>query len=303
VMNVSANTFVWPYQTRRLRPYKGGVAIANNPPSFNISTMGTADRTYTLSKMVIRAQIDDDAAEDSFLDAMSLHMDEMSESYLYGEEDAIINGDTAATHQDTALGSWDPRGMWGSDDAGLLDHRRCFLGLRARAFDASNVADLSTTELVTALRSARATLKAPYGLMSAVHLVSYEAFVNQLQDEEDFKTLEKFGALASRLAGGIDGPLPNQVGEIDGVPVVMSWFLTADLPSSGLYTTAGATSSALTLSRDRFLLAQRRTRRLETARDITRQVTDAVLSARVLFTQRPSDSASDKLVHAIRNIT
>lgn len=303
VMQVSSNTFTWPYQTTRLRPYKGGVATQNNAPSFNISTIGSSNRQFALGKMVIRAQIDDDAAEDAFLDAIDLHMDEMSESYLWGEEDCGVNGDDATPHQDTALGSWDMRGMWGSDDAGLLDHRRVFRGLRARAFDASNVTNLSTTEVVDALRAARKTLKAPYGLMNCVHLVSYETMVGQLQASDDFKTIDKVGAaLATQIGGNFQGPLPGQVGEIDGVPVVLSMMIPPDLPDTGLYTAPGTTTGALTLSRDRFVRVERRTRRIETDRDITRQLTDAVLSARMTFVAKPSDGPTDKLVHFIRNI-
>lgn len=303
VMPVSSNTVVMPYQTRRLRPYKGGVVTADDPPRFNASTIGLADRTYNLAKMVIRTQTEDDASEDSFLDVEALMMDELAQSYLLGEEDAIINGDTAASHQD-AINAWDIRSLWGSDNAGALDHRTTFLGLRARAYDASNTTDRSSTAIVTALRTARGTLKAPHG-MDAVHLVSYETFVKHLQSAEDFKTLDKFGNLASRLSGSLDdGPLPNQIGQIDGAPVIVSWLLSSDLATSGLYTGSGTTSGALTISRNRFMLLQRRNRRMESQRDVARGVNDHVLTARVLFAQKPGDNATtDKLAHFLFNIT
>ena len=57
-------------------------------------------------------------------------------------EDAMINGDSAATHQDD-ISNWNIRERWGASGLGSsADHRRLFLGMRAAAKDKGSDVDM-----------------------------------------------------------------------------------------------------------------------------------------------------------------
>ena len=281
-VNVDGGATRNPFLNSGLRPYKKRAATTDDPSKFTASTPSMSERSYEPESMAVRLQLDEDATEDTFLNWMATGRDLIVDAIVDGTDDAIINGDLNATHQD-AIASWDIRSRWGGADAGTADHRRLYTGLRARAYDVTNTNDLSGTVDAAAFRAARGQLAAPHGLGSVVHLISYETYLTKVLLIDDFKSLEKFGPNATMLYGNIVGPLPGQVGEIDGVPVCVTWFLSSDLAATGLYTGTGTTSGFLTVNRDRFRRFVRRNQRIETDKDITRGVHDMVGTYRMTF--------------------
>jgi hypothetical protein len=171
----------------------------------------------------------------------------------------------------------------------------------ARELASGNVLS-AVAEPAAVMRANRAALKGPLGLDDCVHIVSYNYFLTELLGLDDFKTLDAYGQLATRITGNISGPLPNQVGTIDGVPVVVSWLLTDDLAASGLYTGSGAKTGVVTVSRARFWMLTRREVRIESAKDITRGGYDYVATVRELFARAPSTSATDASVAFAYNL-
>lgn len=302
---VNSHNFRVPKRTRGLTPFKKGVVTTDDPPKYRKSSIATTSETRTLAAIAIAAQYDEDAAEDlTWMDIGQRLQFEAARALVWGREGAILHGDTAGTHQDTL--TYNPRDLW---DATLLggsdDHRRLWLGLRAHAKDVSGASgDRSgDANIAVSIRTARGALSAPLGLNDCVVLVSYETFLQKLVALDDFKTLDSYGALATRISANITGPLPNQIGVIDGMPVCIAWQLTADYETSGLYTNgSGAKSAFLVVPRSKWKLYVRRTARIETDKDITTGATDVVLTARELFALDPSVAATDKAAYLGHNI-
>ena len=273
-MTLPNKTNLLPYLTTGFRPYIKAAATADDPAQYTSSSMVTEQRTITATGFAVRAQIADDAEEDSIVAVLPLVTAELQQAIIDGEEDAILNGDTG-THQDTALSSWDVRNRWGSSGlGGSADHRRAWIGLRARAFDVSNTLDRSTFSATTLLGD-RATLDSPHGVEgSLVIITSPEAYFDRLQAMDEVQTMDVF-------------PQPTivtgQLGQVYGMPIIVSEFMSNDLQSTGLYTSAGSTGSMLIVNRDRFKIGQRRGTTVEVDKDITRGVHQMVATVREIF--------------------
>lgn len=304
---VNSASFKIPTSTRGLTPYKKGVNVTDDPAKFRKSSIVTGSRTYDLVGIAVATQYDEDAADDVTWMAMGQRLQiEGARALVWGREGAILHGDALqAAHQDT-IAAWNPRSLWDSTQlGGADDHRRLWTGLRAHAKDVSGASgdQDAAANAAVAIRAARAALTAPIGLQDLVCLVSYEYFMNDLVSLEDFKKLDSYGQLASRISSNITGPLPNQVGVIDGIPVCIAWQLTDDLETSGLYTDgSGAKTGFLLVPRSKWKLFVRRAARVETEKDITRGVYDVVLTARELFALDASVPTTDKSVYYAFNL-
>lgn len=273
-MNLPNKVNLLPYLTTGFRPYIKAAATADDPGSYTSSSMVTEQRTITAGGFAVRAQIYDDAEEDSIIAVLPTVTAELTQALIDGEEDAILNGDTG-THQDTALASWNTRGRWGATGlGGAADHRRAWIGLRARAFDVTNTLDRSTFTAATLLAD-RATLDSPHGVDgSLVIITSPEAYFAKLQAMDEVQTMDVF-------------PQPTivsgQLGMVYGMPIIISEFLSGDMPATGLYTTSGTSSSMLIVNRDRFKIGMRRGSSIEVDKDITRGTHQMVATVRETF--------------------
>lgn len=273
-MTLPNKTTLLPFLTTGFRPYIKSAATADDPAQYTSSSMVTDQRTITATGFAVRAQVSDDAEEDSIIAVLPTVRAELLQAIVDGEEDAIINGDTG-THQDTALASWDIRGRWGSTGlGGTADHRRAWLGLRARAYDVTNTLDRAAFTAATLLAD-RATLDSPHGIDgSLIIITSPEAYFSKLLAMDEVQTMDVF-------------PQPTivsgQLGQVYGMPIVVSEFLSTDLPATGLYTTGGSSSSMMIVNRDRFKIGQLRGTTLEVDKDITRGTHQMVATVRETF--------------------
>jgi HK97 family phage major capsid protein len=277
-----------PFQTAGLRPYKAGPATVNDPPQYTASSVGTDARTFTPVKIAVRTVIDEDASEDSLIAVMPWLQSEVSRAMTNGKEDAIINGDTAATHQDT-IANWNTRSLWGSAGlGGSGDHRKLWIGLRARAFDVSNATDQSAVQTAAGVRKAMALLESPQFLTDTAIVTSPEYLISVMFGFPQVETLEKFGNLATVLSG--------QLGTLYGYPIILSEFMTADLNGSGIYDNVTKNRTGmLVFNRTRFKMFTKRGASVRLQNDITRGITNIVGSERTLFAT--IDDATTKNVH------
>lgn len=292
-VQAGAKDITLPFLTTGFRPYKKGAISGNDPAQFTSSDLETAQRIFQMTGFAVRVQIDEDAAEDAIIDSIPLIRQELVSAVVDGEEDAIINGDTAATHQDS-IASWNARSRWGNADAGTADHRTAFLGLRARAYDVSNTTDQNGAQSYAGFLSARAKLASPHGVAGdLVAIVSPEYYIVKLMGLTEVVTLEKFGSQATVLSG--------QLAQLGGVPIIISEFMTADLATTGLYTGSGATTGMLLFNRARFKIWERRGLNVELDKDITRGIVNMVATKRGLFST--FDSSTKKNVHYSYNLS
>jgi hypothetical protein len=280
VTNVSNKVTYFPRETVGLRPYLKNGATDDNPAQYTPSSITTANSAYTVPAWALRTVQDEDATADSIIADADWRMQSIAMAVNGGFEDALVNGATG-THPDTALASWDIRSRWGSAGLGTAtDHRRAFDGLRARAIATSNDDDASATMTYATLCANRAKLAAPLmGQDDVVLIVSPEIFVKHLLPLEAVATVDKFGPNATVLKG--------QLAQVGGMPIIVSEFLSADLQTTGRFTTTGgATTGFLIVARNRFHRIVRKGSVIESERDITRGIVQTVFTARKGFRAR-----------------
>ena len=284
----SGGSALIPFLTTGLRPYLAGAATADDPAQLSSSSLTTAQRTVTPIKLAVRMQVDRDATEDSLVNFESVGRQEVITALVDGSEDAIINGDTASTHDDT-IASWDIRSRWGTAGlGGTGDHRRAWIGLRARAKDVSNTTDQTASQTVTGFETGRVKLDAPHGLGDVVAVTSPEYLLLKMFLFAEVLTVDKFGPQATVVTG--------QLANLLGVPIVLSEFVGKDLNASGVFDNVTKTKTGLLIfNRSRFKMGLRRGARLEVQADITRDLLNYVATERKVF--YTFDSATAKNVH------
>ena len=130
--SVDRNTILVPRMSRGGRPYIKGSVSSDNPAQYTPSTISTSQKSITMSGLAARYVIDDQAAEDSAVLAIPTLQRQIVMDLNDAMEDALINGDSTATHQD-AIADWNIRDRWGTTPAlgGSSDHRRAFVGLQS----------------------------------------------------------------------------------------------------------------------------------------------------------------------------
>jgi HK97 family phage major capsid protein len=227
------NTLLIPRLNRGGRPYiKGEITVDSPLSQYTTSTASTGQKTINIKGLACSYVIDDAFAEDSAIAALPILSQQIVQDIEDAFEDCMINGDTAATHQDD-IANWNIRSRWGAAGlGGSADHRRSFDGMRAAANDQGNLDVSGTASGVTAaeILGGLSSL-GELGAGNIVMVCSPEFMLKHLMSLTEVKTLDVFGPQASIVNG--------QIASVFGVPVVMSRFMSADLFSTGLYTGSG----------------------------------------------------------------
>ena len=260
-------------------PYNRAAVIDDDPAKTpKLSSLATGSNAISLQNPAVRTLVSRNAVEDAILEVIGIIEREGVDAVIAGEEDCLVNGDTNATHDDTGLGSWNPDSHWPSaPGGGSQDHRRMWLGLRARAVDAGNTVDRSTLTFDT-LVTDRGQLKGPkQGPRDVIALCSGLGIAG-IAKLDQFQTLDKAGDAAFIRNGTI--------GFINGMPVVESQFATDDLNANGIYDgvteTKGSISLAIT-SRLRRVVKRGHGTRVESQLDISTNAMTMVWSQRKTY--------------------
>lgn len=307
-----------PKRSGNLRAYKGAVPTTDDPANALLSSMATTSADVDPVPTYVASQVERDAVADSLLDIVDEIMMEIAMAFRFADDDCIVNGDTAATHQDT-IATWNTRSRLGGT-TGLgttADHRRRWLGLRPRAFDLTSMTtDQNASQTWDGLRAGLAKLGADNMIQghmvgnSVVVLTSWEYFFSKMLDFDEFASWDKVGALASVLTGQVGNPgstpgglLPGQVGFVTGmVPVIVAYPLTADLASSGLFTGSGSTTGMIQTDRSRFEYCVRQGMTVESEVEIRNNTVTYVARSRVNFRARDAVASTVKDTHFSYNL-
>jgi len=273
---VTRDTSLLPYLSAGFIPYIHGEVDSDDYAQIKLSTMSTAQRTITVKTLAVRTQIGDNAAEDAYLPFLDIILTEGGFALISGEEDALINGDTTATHADTGLATWNPDSFYPSAPGGLsIDHRRICQGLRERASEASNTTDRGTFSSSTFATDMASLIGPKQGPGDAVAIVNNYILATKIFPLAEVVTREKYGDGAAILTG--------EIGRLFGRPLIPSQFLTKDLNASGIFDDATTTKSGLIQClRGRFVRPVRRGVTVEFQRDATRGITHVVWKMRGL---------------------
>jgi hypothetical protein len=299
---IDARNMKSPLGTARPRPYLQGSASASAAADYVLSAMGTDVLAYTVKNMACAVQYDRNAEADAIIAFMPELRTQMAEAMALALFDAVLNGDTASTHQDS-LSAWAPEGVFpvatpsgGTMVGSQLDHRRAFLGLRARAFDIGATAKVDLASAYTFPK-----IQAMQGKMSGgvnennnriAIFASFENILNRFSTLAEVLTLEKFGPQATIITG--------QVLSLGGKPVIRSWPLGRTGAETGAFGTDGLHSatagnntkqSIVMANLDRFILGTRQGLRVESDVNITNGTGVLVASGRYAF-ESPDHAAA-----------
>ena len=269
----NGGSLLLPRMSRGGVPFKKGVVDSDNAANYRASTILTEQISITVQGMASRYVIDDSMYEDSALAISEILGRSIASDLEDAFEDAILNSDTAASHQD-AIGSWSPRNRWPTGAlGGADDHRRLFQGFRARAFDngtaaAGTPAGATTTELL-----GRIAAMGEFGVGNLIIVASPEAMIKHLMSNSDLLTIQNFGERASLVNG--------QIGSIFGHAVMMSRFLTADMDAAGVYAGGGNSQTGIVFfNAASFAQYQKRGVTIEQQKDIKSGSVDLVATMR-----------------------
>lgn len=292
----ASGSVLLPFLTTGLRPYKKSVPSADDPGQYSSSSLVTADRTITAASLAVRAQIDEDATEDSILATESIFRDELVRALVDGSEDCILNGDTAASHQDTGIANWNIRSRWGAAGlGGTDDHRRLWIGLRARATDVSNTTDQGSAQTTAGFGAAMAKLDSPHAFGSLVAITSPEYMLVKMLLFAEVLTVDKYGANASVVTG--------ELGSLLSAKLILSEFVDKEYNASGVYDDTTKTKTGLIIcDTSRFGMGVKRGARVELDKDISRGVVNMVATERKTF-YTVDPAATGKNVHWSYNLS
>lgn len=264
--NLTAKNNYSPLILSLARPFLSANTSGTQAADFLKSDPTTGKLAWNPKRITVATIIDTQTSFDSILDNVAEIRGLLAESLLWGIDDAIMNGDTAATHQDTGLASFNPATRLplttgvGTD----ADHRRGHLGLRARALDIGANASLDLSGTFTAAKVGTMLGKFSNGaggnLDRCALLVSNATYFAKIATASDILTVDKYGPRAPVLTG--------EVARVMGVPVVRSATLakSAQTGATGAFNSSGINDSTLAnnskeavvlVDLDRYVVAKR----------------------------------------------
>lgn len=231
---------------------RGGYAAEQTADSgqtkFKVLTAGTRKITLTAKKFAARMLTSKELEEDSFLAILPFMQSEIVDFLTADMEDAVINGDTTGTHQDSdTTASDDPRKYWD--------------GLRVQAQSGAKT-DASNAALTLAMLRTNRLKMGKYGTRPSnlAHIVGMQNYIHLLSDA-NFITMDKYGVNATVLSG--------ELGKADGSPVIVSEYVRADLNASGVYDGSTTNRSvALSVYTPGYMTGIRRGLTVETLREL-----------------------------------
>lgn len=291
VVNIESNNVKLPYMDSGAIPYIIAAPTSDDSAKIPLSSPVTDERSIVPVTMAARLKMSYNIDEDAMAAGVQAVRDSMTTAIVSGTEDAIYNGDTAATHQDL-IKDWNPDGYFGDNflaTAGAsTDHRRAWVGLRARAFDVSNTVDRGTLTFANLLTDQASVVGAP-GPTGKILVASKNA-IAKIAALEQFATIDKVGpAMASNVQG-------LAIGSICGMPVIPSQFATDDLNASGLFDNVTTDKGGYTICQaDRFKNYRRRGLVLESTREPSTQMIELVSTQRGVFKTVASSTEKNAL--------
>ena len=243
------------------------------------SDPATGSIVLNAKRLIGKVSYSYELTEDSIVPVLPMITTMLTEAAADAYEDALINGDVTATHQD-------------SDTELVAKHAaRAFAGFRKLALTVSSLkSDISSGGINEANLRALRKLLGKWGRnkRDLIWIVGVKG-ENDLMGITNVGTQDKVGGLATILTGEINTFL--------GIPVIVSERCREDLNASGVYDgTTTTKGSILLVNKAQFLTGRRREFMVETDRDISSQTNFIVASYRRGMTPKETPSATIKSV-------
>lgn len=251
--------YTLPIATTRIKYRKGSEA----PATTTADKIGLSDVTLKTAKLIGITDFSYEAAEDSIIPVLPMLMDDLAKGAVESLENAIINGDTATTHQD--------KDITAADDAARL-----FDGLRKFALaQASCKVDMATGGISAASILKMKASMGKYGLRpSDLLLVVSASGYNTMLGLDETLTVDKAGPGVARILTGV-------VPSIYNIPIIVSEAIKATNTSGVVDATDNnIKDSLLLLYKPSLILGSRRGFTVESEVDKKRQVNSLIASFR-----------------------
>lgn len=249
-------------------------STSDEAPKFKTSQDVTRNFQFTAKKLAVRIVFSEELTEDSIVPILPHLKSQIVTALRAGEEKGIIDGDTAATHQD-------------SDVTDSKDARKAWNGYRKTTLAAAKV-DLATFNIAN-LRTIRSSLTNIYAadVNKLAYICSVRGMIT-LMGVAEVLTVDKYGPKASILTG--------EIAKIDNIPVVLSEYARDDFNASGVYDGVTTSKSLLILvNRDAFMIGDRRQVTVKVWQDPRTDQQELIITERLDF-QSPFDTTTDKVV-------
>lgn len=273
-IQMPSNPFQLPLTTTRPTFYKGSETVAATE-----SNPGTSNIVLTAQKLIGYCQYSYEADEDAVVAVLPWIQEQLGKGAADGLEDALINGDTTATHMDS-----DTHAISGAA-------AKLFKGLRyyAKSVTALKVSFATggiTAANVGALRKAMGK----YGMKpSDLMLICGTSGYNDLALLSETLTAEKVGGAARILTGNAP--------QLFGIPIIPSSKCREDLNASGVYDgTTTTKGSILLVNKTAWFVGVKRGFTLEVDVNKVSQVNQVIASFRRAFMPRETPSATEQTV-------
>jgi hypothetical protein len=237
--------------------------------------------------------LSDELTEDGIVAMLPFIREDIASSQARAMEDALINGDTTATHQD-------------SDVTDVDDPRKAIIGIRkllntAAKYDVdedgSGALDIEDFRNVRKLMTVSATGAALYGQDPAnlIWLTSVHGALKIMNAVKAYvTTLDVFGDKATILNGTLAA--------LDGIPLVASEFSRVNLNASGVYDASVTTKTqVLCINKTAGIIGRRRQLKIELDRVIGADQTILVSTQRFDF--QPRYPTAESPIAAMNDIT
>lgn len=247
------------------------------------STPGTSKVTLTAKKIMTRVFFSTEEEEDSIIPVAEYVKRKIARAISDGLEQALLDGDTAGTHQD-------------SDVTAADDRRKAWNGLRKLALaNAATKVDLSTFN-TTNLRSLRKAM-GKYGVnpTDLVWIVGPSGY-NQMLDLDEVKTIDKYGPKATVLNG--------ELAKFDNIPVIVSEHVRENLANGAVYDGVTTTKTYVLLANiQRFLAGARGLVKVKAYEEEDFDQIKVINRVRRAFSPVETPSAADPTVVIGHNLT
>lgn len=279
------NPYTLPVEASDATAYLATESQADESTKLRASTPETTSLTFTAVKLAARTVFSAEVEEDSIIPILPWVRLQVAKAIAFGVEDAILNGDSAGTHQDT--------NVTGSDDA-----RKSWLGLRAAAIDGTSLTtSFSNAEpTLELLRDVRELLGTRAGDPGNLALIVSALEYIKLLGITQVLTLDQYGPAATVLTG--------ELAKIDGIPIVTSEKMQDNLGASGYYDGVNTDrSSVILVHRPSWLLGERTGITVRSVEDIETDQTKMVSKIRQDYQAVfPVTTAANKVVALGYNI-
>lgn len=252
--------------------------------------------TFTAVKLSNQYELPEELNEDSAVNVMQVIRQELIEGQEKALEIAILEGDTAVSHQHANTQIPGGSGAPASDSS-----ERVFDGLRKRALAASLKKDAGGSVLNEGHLSDARKLMGKFGVNPAeLAIIAGPKGYNEMLQLDDVRTLEQYGPQAPVLSG--------ELAKYEGIAIIVSEYLREDTDSTGVNVlTTDAKLSLLIVNRKRFMLGMRRPIQVKvenyrTSFDVWDMVSFSRRAFQGVLKADGSNAATEKSVCLIYNI-